>query len=307
MPTIDLDRIAAVRLMNRVDTKFLADERQCMRLFEEAADRYYVQAIGTVRACRYSTLYYDTPQWEMYHLHHNRRLTRQKIRTRTYVETGVTYLEVKNKSNKGRTHKRRMALDRSLFAAAATDTAAADFLRREARYAPETLSPSLATRFVRVTLVNHAMTERLTIDFDLHFDNVRAADGGNKDMNGRGDMDTIGCEDMNTIGPGDMDINGCGNNGMTGMDNGFRPAAEASFGHTASLGRLVVIELKQDALAPSPMKQLLAQLRVKPFKMSKYCIGEALTNPLVKHNRFKAKIRAIGKMAAHDSNINDML
>lgn len=315
MPTLDLDRIAAVRLMNRVDTKYLVDERRCMELLERAADQYYVQIIDDCRACRYATLYYDTPQWDMYHLHHNRRLTRQKIRTRTYVETGVTYLEVKNKSNKGRTHKRRMALDRSLFAAAATDTAAADFLRREARYAPEALSPSLATRFVRVTLVNHAMTERLTIDFDLHFDNVRAADGGNKDMNGRGDMDTIGCEDMNTIVLGDTDtngcrntdMNGCGNNGMTGMDNGFRPAAEASFGHTASLGRLVVIELKQDALAPSPMKQILAQLRVKPFKLSKYCIGEALTNPLVKHNRFKAKIRAIGKMAAHDSNINDKL
>lgn len=299
MPTLDLDRIAAVRLMNRVDTKYLVDERRCMELLELAADQYYVQIIDDCRACRYATLYYDTPQWDMYHLHHNRRLTRQKIRTRTYVETGVTYLEVKNKSNKGRTHKRRMALDRSLFAAAATDTAAADFLRREARYAPETLSPSLATRFVRVTLVNRAMTERLTIDFDLHFDNVRAADGGNKDMNGRGDMD------MNSRG--NTDMNGCGNNGMTGMDNGFRPAVEASHGHTASLGRLVVIELKQDALAPSPMKQLLAQLRVKPFKLSKYCIGEALTNPLVKHNRFKAKIRAIGKMAAHDSNINDML
>ena len=315
MPTLDLDRIAAVRLMNRVDTKYLVDERRCMELLERAADQYYVQIIDDCRACRYATLYYDTPQWDMYHLHHNRRLTRQKIRTRTYVETGVTYLEVKNKSNKGRTHKRRMALDRSLFAAAATDTAAADFLRREARYAPETLSPSLATRFVRVTLVNHAMTERLTIDFDLHFDNVRAAGGGNKDMNGckdmntigRGDMDINGCKDMNTIVPGDMDINGCGDNGMTGMDNCFRPAAEASHGHTASLGRLVVIELKQDALAPSPMKQILAQLRVKPFKLSKYCIGEALTNPLVKHNRFKAKIRAIGKMAAHDSNINDML
>lgn len=307
MPTLDLDRIAAVRLMNRVDTKYLVDERRCMELLELAADQYYVQIIDDCRACRYATLYYDTPQWDMYHLHHNRRLTRQKIRTRTYVETGVTYLEVKNKSNKGRTHKRRMALDRSLFAAAATDTAAADFLRREARYAPETLSPSLATRFVRVTLVNRAMTERLTIDFDLHFDNVRAAGGGNKDMNSRGNTDMNGRKDMNTIGPGDMDINGCGNNGMTGMDNGFRPAAEASHGHTASLGRLVVIELKQDALAPSPMKQILAQLRVKPFKLSKYCIGEALTNPLVKHNRFKAKIRAIGKMAAHDSNINDML
>lgn len=315
MPTLDLDRIAAVRLMNRVDTKYLVDERRCMELLELAADQYYVQIIDDCRACRYATLYYDTPQWDMYHLHHNRRLTRQKIRTRTYVETGVTYLEIKSKSNKGRTHKRRMALDRSLFAAAATDTAAADFLRREARYAPEALSPSLATRFVRVTLVNRAMTERLTIDFDLHFDNVRAADGGNKDMNGRGDMDTIGCEDMNTIVLGDTDtngcrntdMNGCGNNGIRGMYNGSGPATAASHGHTASLGRLVVIELKQDALAPSPMKQILAQLRVKPFKLSKYCIGEALTNPLVKHNRFKAKIRAIGKMAAHDSNINDML
>lgn len=315
MPTLDLDRIAAVRLMNRVDTKYLVDERRCMELLELAADQYYVQIIDDCRACRYATLYYDTPQWDMYHLHHNRRLTRQKIRTRTYVETGVTYLEVKNKSNKGRTHKRRMALDRSLFAAAVTDTAAADFLRREARYAPEALSPSLATRFVRVTLVNHAMTERLTIDFDLHFDNVRAAGGGNKDMNSCGDMDINSCVDMDTIVLGDTDtngcrntdMNGCGNNGIRGVDNGFRPAAEASHGHTASLGRLVVIELKQDALAPSPMKQILAQLRVKPFKLSKYCIGEALTNPLVKHNRFKAKIRAIGKMAAHDSNINDML
>lgn len=315
MPTLDLDRIAAVRLMNRVDTKYLVDERRCMELLELAADQYYVQIIDDCRACRYATLYYDTPQWDMYHLHHNRRLTRQKIRTRTYVETGVTYLEVKSKSNKGRTHKRRMALDRSLFAAAATDTAAADFLRREARYAPEALSPSLATRFVRVTLVNHAMTERLTIDFDLHFDNVRAAGGGNKDMNGRGDMDMNsrgntdmnGRKDMNTIVLGDTDTIGCGDNGMTGMDNGSGPATAASFGHTASLGRLVVIELKQDALAPSPMKQILAQLRVKPFKLSKYCIGEALTNPLVKHNRFKAKIRAIGKMAAHDSNINDKL
>ena len=307
MPTLDLDRIAAVRLMNRVDTKYLVDERRCMELLERAADQYYVQIIDDCRACRYATLYYDTPQWDMYHLHHNRRLTRQKIRTRTYVETGVTYLEVKNKSNKGRTHKRRMALDRSLFAAAATDTAAADFLRREARYAPETLSPSLATRFVRVTLVNRAMTERLTIDFDLHFDNVRAADGGNKDMNGREDMNTIVLGDTDTNGCRNTDMNGCGNNGIRGVDNGSGPAAAASFGHTASLGRLVVIELKQDALAPSPMKQILAQLRVKPFKLSKYCIGEALTNPLVKHNRFKAKIRAIGKMAAHDSNINDKL
>ncbi len=266
MPTIDLDRIAAVRLMNRVDTKFLADERQCMRLLEEAADRYYVQAIGTVRACRYSTLYYDTPQWEMYHLHHNRRLTRQKVRTRTYVETGVSFLEVKNKSNKGRTRKHRIRIGGDIFATAPSDAEAAAFLRQKSSYAPDTLTPSLATRFVRVTLVNRAMTERLTIDFDLHFTNVRA-----------------------------------------GAEEAERSAAAASGGAgaerhrdangTASLGGLAIIELKQDTTAPSPMKEILARLRIKPFKISKYCIGEALTNPHVKRNRFKAKLRAIDKMS----------
>ena len=70
MPTLDLDRIAAVRLMNRVDTKYLVDEALCMELLERAADQYYVQIIDDCRACRYATLYYDTPQWDMYHLHH---------------------------------------------------------------------------------------------------------------------------------------------------------------------------------------------------------------------------------------------
>lgn len=266
MPTIDLDRIAAVRLMNRVDTKFLADERQCMRLLEEAADRYYVQAIGTVRACRYSTLYYDTPQWEMYHLHHNRRLTRQKVRTRTYVETGVSFLEVKNKSNKGRTRKLRMRIGGGIFTTAPSDAEAAAFLRQKSSYAPDTLTPSLATRFVRVTLVNRAMTERLTIDFDLHFTNVRA-----------------GAEEAER--------------GAAAASGGAGAERHRDANGTASLGGLAIIELKQDTTAPSPMKEILARLRIKPFKISKYCIGEALTNPHVKRNRFKAKLRAIDKMS----------
>lgn len=264
MPAIPLEEIAAVKLMNRVDTKYLVDERQCMRLFDAAAADYYVQVIGPYRACRYSTLYYDTPAWDMYHLHHNRRLTRQKIRTRTYVETGVSFLEIKDKTNKGRTRKHRMAIGADIFDTAATAPATAEFLQRGSRFAPAELTPSLATRFVRITLVNRAMTERLTIDFNLHFTNVRAAGG-----------------DGRSEGPG--------------AANG-----------TAALDGLVIIELKQDALAPSPMKRILGQMRIKPFKVSKYCIGEALTNPYVKHNRFKAKLRAIDKMS-RNANKNNTL
>ena len=46
---------------------------------------------------------------------------------------------------------------------------------------------------------------------------------------------------------------------------------------------------------------IMQQLRIKPLKVSKYCIGTALTTPEVKKNRFKAKIRMIEKIANHQS------
>jgi len=38
------------------------------------------------------------------------------------------------------------------------------------------------------------------------------------------------------------------------------------------------------------------EAHVKPLKISKYCIGSALTTPDIKRNRFKAKIRKIEKL-----------
>jgi hypothetical protein len=46
----------------------------------------------------------------------------------------------------------------------------------------------------------------------------------------------------------------------------------------------------------SPMKEILQRLRVKPFKVSKYCLGTVLSQAEVKHNRYKRKIRLIEKM-----------
>ena len=47
------------------------------------------------------------------------------------------------------------------------------------------------------------------------------------------------------------------------------------------------------------MKRILSILlgrRVKPVKVSKYCMGVTLTDPEVKRNRFKGKIRRIEKI-----------
>ena len=67
-------------------------------------------------------------------------------------------------------------------------------------------------------------------------------------------------------------------------------------GREVQLEPLVIIELKRDGLTYSPMADILRQLRIKPMKISKYCIGTALTNPDVKQNRFKQKIRKIQRI-----------
>lgn len=237
-----------------------------MEMLRRAADDYSVQTIGGCRACRYHTLYYDTEDRRMYTLHHDRRLARQKIRTRTYVESGVSFVEVKNKTNKGRTEKRRMRIGAESFAAVTRDEAAAEFLRGAARYAPESITPALATEFERITLVNHARTERLTIDWNLRFTDVRARSTDER--------------------------NRC----AAGIDDGALSIAAGDGGVTASIAGMVIVELKQDGMAAfSPMKRILGQLRIRPLKVSKYCIGTALAAPRVKSNRFKAKIRRIIK------------
>ena len=67
-------------------------------------------------------------------------------------------------------------------------------------------------------------------------------------------------------------------------------------GVNADLKDLIIIELKEDGRFVSTMSGILHDLHVKPFHISKYCIGTAMTNPHVKHNRFKRKLHFLNKI-----------
>lgn len=67
-------------------------------------------------------------------------------------------------------------------------------------------------------------------------------------------------------------------------------------GNSASLQQAVILELKQDGRAASRMKSIFLARRVKPFRISKYCIAIALTDPQARVGRFKPKLRAIEKI-----------
>lgn len=229
---ISLAQMESVKLMNRIDTKYAVSMAVLPLILEAAKADYFVQEIDGQRIATYDTMYYDTDTLDMYVRHHDRQLVRQKIRIRQYVDSNLTFLEIKRKNNKGRTKKKRITLPNPEMEA---------FVAAKSRYVWSELSPKLRTMFHRITLVNKAKTERLTIDMDLVWDNVVS-------------------------------------------------------GEKKTFGELVIIELKRDGNVPSKMTHIMLDLRLHPLKISKYCIGTALTTPGIKKNRFKSKIRKIEKM-----------
>ena len=168
--TISLDEMSSIRLMNRIDSKYLANEDQLRRLLELAHDEYMVQSINGVRQSEYTTQYLDDRFNTMYLNHHNGRLTRQKVRIRTYVDTGDNFFEIKLKNNHGRTKKKRIHLT---GADTYVQEGAAEFLEQNGMLSIplSDMIPKVANHFRRITLVNNARTERLTIDRELSFHN----------------------------------------------------------------------------------------------------------------------------------------
>lgn len=238
---ITLDEMDSIKLMNRIDSKYLTTEKTLLKILAHAAaSGYRVLVTEGERIAPYDSIYYDTAGLKMFYDHHNRRLVRQKVRTRSYVNSGLAFLEIKRKSNKGRTKKKRIRIPGEQLLDFSVNPEACTYLAEHSWFTADILFPSVETLFYRITLVNAAKTERLTIDTRLCFKNFRT-------------------------------------------------------GKETSLQDAVIIELKQDGRAASQMKNILLDHRVKPVRISKYCVALTLTDPAAKTGRFKVKVRTIEK------------
>ncbi len=166
---ISLEQMSSVKLMNRTDTKFVTTQKQLQQLLTMALKDYYIQEIDGERNPEYDTTYFDTRNFDMYCQHQYNHANRQKIRFRTYCISGLQFMEVKTKNNHGRTKKKRMEVtDMNL-----RDEEKRQFLSEHLRYDAGSLQPALNNHFSRITLVNRAKTERLTIDSSLRFHNLQ--------------------------------------------------------------------------------------------------------------------------------------
>jgi len=173
---ISLEQMSSVKLMNRTDTKFVTTQQRLQQLLKMALQDYYIQEIDGQRNLEYDTTYFDTRNFDMYCQHQYNHANRQKIRFRTYCISGLQFMEVKTKNNHGRTKKKRIEVkDMNV-----NETEKRDFLSQNLHYSVDSLQPALNNHFSRITLVNKAKTERLTIDSQLSFHNL--VNGEYKDM-----------------------------------------------------------------------------------------------------------------------------
>ena len=236
MTPISLEEMKGVKLMDRNDLKYIATDSKLEAILKAAEPYYYVQEAAGVRLSSYHTIYFDTPGMAMYLEHHNKRSVRQKIRIRTYVESHLTFIEVKDKDNKSKTHKHRIQIPTETI-----DDDARAFLARRSRYSADEIMPVLDETFHRITLVSKSMKERLTIDTEITYRNL-----------------------------------------VTGK--------------TREMKDLVVLESKTEGDSESKARQIFLEERVRPTNFSKYCIGCALTDPSLKRNNFKTKLRYLDKI-----------
>lgn len=165
-PPVTLEEMNSVKLLDRLDRKFTFPLHRLEEIMQHLHGEYRVLEIESLRYARYETRYFDTPDLEMYTRHHNGKLNRYKVRFRTYLDSGLHFCEVKFKTNKRRTIKKRVLLntDFNTF-----EGAAESHLIKHSPYRKEQLEEAIRVYYSRITLVSNDFKERVTIDTDLHY------------------------------------------------------------------------------------------------------------------------------------------
>ncbi len=163
---ISLEKTNEVKLMNRIDSKYVLSHKALALVLENIFADYFVLEINNTRKMQYESLYFDTIGNSMYLAHHNGKLNRYKIRYRNYRTTDDIFLEIKFKNKGIRTIKQRIKVNQI---EKSFSNKSSLFVNSTCPFESNLLEPKIYTNFTRVTLVNKNLKERVTIDIDLQF------------------------------------------------------------------------------------------------------------------------------------------
>jgi hypothetical protein len=163
---ISLEEMEHVKLLDRIDTKFIIHKDRLTEYLSAISSQYSLLQIGGKYIHPYETLYFDTPDFHLYQMHHNGKRNRFKLRCRKYTNSGIAFFEVKSKTNKDRTVKNRIQI------ANIPEMLDEPLNQYISEHIPEELQnyiPALRVYFDRLTLVNKQANERLTFDMNLRY------------------------------------------------------------------------------------------------------------------------------------------
>ncbi len=261
-PTTLEDLNSAASLLTRVDRKYLVASSAAQNVVDALTGRALVLDIDGRRSFSYASTYFDTPGLDSYLQAARKRRHRFKIRTRSYLDSGLTLLEVKTRGPRGATIKQR--LDYRAADADRLTEEGIDFVveclapltgsAQEARRTAQSLRPVMATTYRRTTLHLPDDDARATIDTDLAWTALAPRSGASS---------------------GPSSTTGAGRTRPTAVGRGASRAA----------GPLAVVETKNPA-RHSPTDRCLWAAGHRPSRISKYATGMAALHPELPANKW---------------------
>ncbi|MFT4231056.1 MAG: polyphosphate polymerase domain-containing protein [Microbacterium sp.] len=170
--SVSLDELmATASLLARVDRKYVVPRSCLADVVAQLDPRTRVLEIDGSRDFAYESVYFDTPDLLSFRMAARPRRRRFKLRTRTYLDTGGSYLEIKTRGARGTTVKERDEYDaaqRATLTSRARDEVATalDAIGIAGERAHD-LDATLMTRYRRTTLLAPDGVGRTTIDTEL--------------------------------------------------------------------------------------------------------------------------------------------
>lgn len=166
---------ASASFLDRIDTKYLMTESEFEKILSDLEEDFFILEINDKSVFEYESIYMDTPDYAFYNQHQSKEKNRTKVRTRLYVDSNIAFFEFKQKHNKV-TRKFRYQFNPELHGKMGPEATKFFEWVYQSMYGkmPEKISPSIITRYSRLTFCSKKNDERVTVDF-----NVRVLDARN--------------------------------------------------------------------------------------------------------------------------------
>jgi hypothetical protein len=137
-------------------------------------DSHFILSIKNNSIFTYDNTYMDSDDLYFFHQHEQGKKSRSKVRTREYVDSKIAFFECKQREG---TLVRKFRYDIPLTETKEmtnTDQAFYQNLCTSLKlpYGHMRIKPTMRTLYKRITLCSKKSDERITIDFDIHIQDI---------------------------------------------------------------------------------------------------------------------------------------